>query len=83
MTEVAAEAKVEGKLVAPEVGTHWTDKQNGERWLVVREVLVGDPLGREVRGVVRGGNSAAKYATDLPTFFAVWSPVSDDAVEES
>lgn len=60
--------------VYPEPKKVYRDKKNPARQLVVRHVIAGDPLGREIRGdLLKPGQPTQNYVTDLATFAKVWT----------
>lgn len=79
------EVKVNGEVELPEIGSRWVDNHDDSRCLSVNEVVVGDRLGREVRGQIhRNGDwqiHEGNYATDLNTFSKVWLPLGQPVVQ--
>lgn len=82
MSQTKFKVKGEQNLVIPVANVSYTDKNDDNRKLTVKEVVVGDLSGREVRGILsHPGNwieHQKNYACDLNTFNAVWVTVKEN-----
>jgi hypothetical protein len=67
---------IRGNAEYPAEKSDWVDNQDSERRLHVTEVVPGDHLGREIRGLVKRVNLERDYATNLETFHKVWVQAS-------